>query len=83
MSLAGYSRLPSDQLLGSVTLFFSSLIFAESNVGLLYIIMLVFGLVGVYLLFMGLHELLVKETIVIDKKTSKRSYHRGVFYKVS
>jgi len=30
--------------------------------------MLVFGLVGVYLLFMGLHELLVKETIVIDKK---------------
>lgn len=55
---------------GSVVLFFSSLIFAESNVGLLHIsMMLVFGLVGVYLLFRGLYKLLVKETIIIDKKS--------------
>lgn len=54
---------------GSVLLFFSSLIFAESNVGLLHLLMmLVFGLVGAYLLLWGLHKLLVKETIIIDKK---------------
>lgn len=54
---------------GSLALFFSILTFDESDVRLLHtIMMLVFGLVGVYLVFMGLHKLLVKETIVIDKK---------------
>lgn len=63
---------------GSGALLFSILIFAESNVGLLHIIMmLVFGLVGVYLLFMGLYKLLVKETTIIDKKKLRSTVIMG------
>lgn len=54
---------------GSVALFSSILIFDELTVGLLHIIMMLFfGLVGAYSLLWGLHKLLVKETIIIDKK---------------